>query len=158
MTSVAARDERKKKTEFEKQARLKRCHPSLPSSQQTTFIGSMAVAFLDIHPTLYVVSPLWNRLGSVLYGPQRTGLALPSTTYRWDDCQKMLLSCFRKRMSASQQGRRPWFCYGQTSKDCPTQSSALLPSSRRHKRLKAKSLHPLAFPPPESSVGHEEVG
>ena len=39
----------------------------------------------------------WNRLGSVLLGPRRTGLPLP----RWgsDDCLRILLSCFRKRTS-----------------------------------------------------------
>ena len=42
----------------------------------------MSAAFSDSHPTLYVDSPWWNRLGSVLFGPQRTGLALPWTTYR----------------------------------------------------------------------------
>ena len=35
----------------------------------------------DSHPTPYVVSPWLNRLGSVLFGPQR--LALPWTTYRF---------------------------------------------------------------------------
>ena len=38
-----------------------------------------AKTFSDIHPTLYanVVSPWWGRLGSVLFGPWRTCLALP---------------------------------------------------------------------------------
>ena len=45
---------------------------------QTSFFLNMAVEFSDSHPTLYVVS----RLGSVLFGPRRTGLALPWTTYR----------------------------------------------------------------------------
>ena len=45
-------------------------------------ILSIPVAFSDNHPTLYVVSPWWNRLGSVLFGPWRTGLDLPWTTYR----------------------------------------------------------------------------
>ena len=42
----------------------------------------MTVAHSDSHPTLYVVSPWWNRLGSVLFRPWRTSLALPWTTYR----------------------------------------------------------------------------
>ena len=42
----------------------------------------MRVGFSDIHPTLYVVSPWWNRLDFVLFGPWRTGLPLPETTYR----------------------------------------------------------------------------
>ena len=32
--------------------------------------------------TLYGVSPWWSRLGSVVFGPQITCLALPWTTYR----------------------------------------------------------------------------
>ena len=35
----------------------------------------------------------------MLLGPRRTGLALPWTKYRVDDCLRMLLPCFRKRMS-----------------------------------------------------------
>ena len=43
---------------------------------------AIRVGFTDIHPTLYVVSPWWNRSDSVLFGPRRTGLALPWTRYR----------------------------------------------------------------------------
>ena len=60
----------------------------------------MTVAFSDSHPTLYVVSPRWNRLGSVLFGHRRIGLALQWTKYRVDECLRMLLSsCLRKRTS-----------------------------------------------------------
>ena len=45
---------------------------------------------------------IWKPLGYVLFGPQRTGLALPWTTYyRVEDCLNMLLLCFRKRMSGA---------------------------------------------------------
>ena len=46
-------------------------------SRQTSFFLSMTVAYSDSHPTQYVVNPCWIRLGSVLFGPWRTGLALP---------------------------------------------------------------------------------
>ena len=53
----------------------------------------MTVAYLDSHPTLYMVSPSWNMFGSVLawhIHEPHTGL---------EDCLNMLLSCFRKKMS-----------------------------------------------------------
>ena len=64
------------------------------------FFWSMTVAYPDSRPTLYVVSPWWISLGSVLFGPRRTGFVLPWTTYRVDGCLRKLLSCFIKRMSA----------------------------------------------------------
>ena len=50
----------------------------------------MTVGFSDSHPTLYVVSPWCNRLGYVLFGPRRTGLALPWTT-GLEDC--LIMHC-----------------------------------------------------------------
>ena len=49
---------------------------------QTSLLKSTRVGLLDIHPTLYVVSSWWNRLDYVLFGPWRTGLALPWTRSR----------------------------------------------------------------------------
>ena len=49
---------------------------------QSSLLYITRVGFSDIHPTLYVVSPWWNRLDSVLFGPRRTGLAHPWTRYR----------------------------------------------------------------------------
>ena len=46
------------------------------------------------HPTLYVVSPWWNRLGSLLFVPWRTGLALkkPHTGLdEWSEYATLLL-------------------------------------------------------------------
>ena len=48
-------------------------------------------------------------LGFVLFGPQRTGLALPWTTYKVKDCLNMLLLCFRKSMSALNTTKRADF-------------------------------------------------
>ena len=63
----------------------------------------MTVGFSDSPPTLYLVSPWLNRLRYVLFGPRRTVLALPWTTYRvgWLSKNATVMSCFRKRMSAS---------------------------------------------------------
>ena len=41
----------------------------------------MFVALSDIHPTLYVISPWWNGLDSVLFCPQRTGYTGLSTVW-----------------------------------------------------------------------------
>ena len=54
------------------------CH----ACYQRSILRTMSVAYSDSHPTLYVVSPWWNRSGSMLFDQQRTGLALPWTTYR----------------------------------------------------------------------------
>ena len=64
-------------------------HFVIKSSKQTYNMTRVRVRSQDSHPALYVVSDRWNRLGSVLSGPGRTGLALPWTTYRagglsWD--------------------------------------------------------------------------
>ena len=56
--------------------------PFLLPLWQRTLHWSMRVGFSDSGPTLYLVSPWWNRLYSVLFGPWRTGLALPWTRYR----------------------------------------------------------------------------
>ena len=48
-----------------------------------------------------MVSQLWNRLDSVLFGPWRTGLALLNQIDTGlDHCPRILLSCFRARTSA----------------------------------------------------------
>ena len=61
---------------------------------------SLRVGFLDIHPTLYVVSPWWRRLDSVLFGPWRNGLALVHEPHTGlDHCPKILLSRFTARNS-----------------------------------------------------------
>ena len=52
------------------------------SSLQRYILRVIPVAYSDSHPTLDVVSARWNRLGSVLFRPRRTGLALQRTTYR----------------------------------------------------------------------------
>ena len=85
---------------------ISRCFPRVSSlnntlltySHQTSFFWSVPAAFSDSHPTLYVVPQWWSRLGSALFGPRITGLALPWTTY---DCLRMLQACFRKRISDS---------------------------------------------------------
>ena len=50
--------------------------------EQRSIVRVMTVAYSASHPTLYLVSPWWNRLGSVLFGPCRTGVAFPWTRYR----------------------------------------------------------------------------
>ena len=46
---------------------------------QPEFLALTRVRFT---PTLYEVSPWWDRFNSELFGPWRTGLALPWTIYR----------------------------------------------------------------------------
>ena len=56
--------------------------PLSPTQYQSSLLKSMQVGFSDTNPNLYVVSPWWNRLDSVLFGPLRTGLALFWTRYK----------------------------------------------------------------------------
>ena len=42
---------------------IERHSQTVKRRRQTSFFLSMPAAFSDIHPTLYVVSPWWNRLG-----------------------------------------------------------------------------------------------
>ena len=50
--------------------------------EQTPNMTSVRVRSSDSHSNLYVVSPWCNRLGSVLFGPLKTGMPLHWTTYR----------------------------------------------------------------------------
>ena len=77
----------------------------------------LRVGFSDIHPTLYVISPWLGQLGSVLFGPWRTGLALPWTGM--DYCPRILLSCFRAKTSPphSPLSSNRWF-YWPTQLNC----------------------------------------
>ena len=59
----------------------------------------MRVGFSDIHPTLYFVSPWWNRLDFVLFGPWRTDLGLPWTTYRAGWLSEYATVMLKKRIS-----------------------------------------------------------
>ena len=72
---------------------------SVYSSRQTSFFLSMTVAYSVAYsdsqnPTLYVVSPWWNRLGSLAHGELAWLFHEPDTGL--DDCLNMLLSCFKK--------------------------------------------------------------
>ena len=53
---------------------------------------------------MYVVSPSWNRLGAVLFGPQRTGLLFHEPHTGLYYCLIIRLSCFRKRRSGARSG------------------------------------------------------
>ena len=59
--------------------------------------------------TLYVVSPRWNRLGSVMFGRRSTGLALPSflePDTGLAHCPRILLLCFRGRISDGRKDKK----------------------------------------------------
>ena len=65
------------------------------SPRQRSYFLSTRVACSDSHPALYVVSPWWNMLDPVLFGPWRTGLALRRTHIQgwitvWDRCRYAL--------------------------------------------------------------------
>ena len=57
------------------------------------------VGFSDIHPTLYVVSPRWNRLDYVLFAHRELAWLFLEPHTGLDHCLRILLLCFGARTS-----------------------------------------------------------